>query len=129
MNLDPHSLKRLQEIRRELPEKLSKLDSLSTKEVRPNNKIHAIETEEDPSTLFKELMQASPDGNVPKHMIVRLKEIEKKSLCQRTNEPVTQSTDQKTIKANLSSQQRQAQKHEEQSLYTSFKRLLLEEED
>lgn len=38
---------------------------------------HRLETEENPENLFRELMQASPDGSVPVHLLERLRELER----------------------------------------------------
>ena len=129
MTLDPHSLKKLQELRRELPKELPKPHVSSEKENQLNKNLHPIETEEDPNTLFKKLMQVSPDGNVPKHMLTRLKEVESKNLHQDINESTINSKIQAKKKGNFADQVRKQEKDQENSLYTSFKRLLLEEED
>ena len=37
---------------------------------------HPLETETDPQRLFEQLMQASPDGTVPPHLLERLRQLE-----------------------------------------------------
>jgi hypothetical protein len=45
-----------------------------------------VETEEDPQALFRELMQVSPDGQVPPHWMERLKELEHRQQENRLQE-------------------------------------------
>jgi hypothetical protein len=45
-----------------------------------------VETEEDPQALFRELMQVSPDGQVPPHWMERLKELERRQQEDRLQE-------------------------------------------
>ncbi|MFM7086744.1 MAG: hypothetical protein ACKOXO_07130 [Cyanobium sp.] len=83
MPLDPRSRERLAALGRSLPQ------PLPTPEPPPRSKAaaeaprHAVETEEDPEQLFRELMAASPDGRVPPHLLDRLRQLEKGRQQQR----------------------------------------------
>ena len=89
------------------------------------HKLHPIETEEDPERLFQELMKASPDGTVPKHLMDRLKSIEKTdALINREtskNRNIKAEPDSKKIKSSEI-------EIEEEKLYIAFRSLLLEED-
>ena len=77
MSFDSHSLERLRELGRKLPNSLpvpNTKSSKTTKDTKGN--LHPIETEQDPKKLFGELIKASPDGKVPAHLIDRLKKTE-----------------------------------------------------
>ena len=112
MTFDPRSIQRLQDLGRQLPKELPQ-PSTSKK----NSNLHPIETEQNPQTLFKHLMNASPDGNVPSHLMNRLKEIETKQTHQTNSQPPDSKSQQ--LKNEI----------EEDILYASFHRLLLEDED
>ena len=72
MTFDSHSLERLKELGRKLPKEISKPQSNELK----NQKLHPVETETNPEQLFREMMEISPDGNVPPHLLERLKKLE-----------------------------------------------------
>ncbi len=76
MSFDARSLERLQALGRQLPKPLPRPEPAQGTPARPQEKQHAIEREEDPDQLFRELMQASPDGTVPPHLLDRLRELE-----------------------------------------------------
>ena len=78
MSFDSHSLERLRELGRQLPKPLPCPDVNISENPPANKRRHRVETEDDPQALFKELMQVSPDGNVPPHLMARLREIEAK---------------------------------------------------
>ncbi len=125
MTFDSHSLERLQALGRKLPKELAKPNVLSKNDVKKSSELHPIETETDPKLLFKELIQASPDGNIPSHLMTRLKELETSQYSrinnQSTNTPLQNTKDL--------SRQKNKQESEEEILYASFERLLLENED
>ena len=75
MTFDSHSLERLKELGRKLPKELSKPQSIELKNQKNEKyqKLHPVETESNPEQLFRELMEISPDGNVPPHLLERLK--------------------------------------------------------
>ena len=75
MSFDARSLERLQQLGRSLPQ------PLPTSEPTPaptpaSAQRHRVETETDPQALFRELMQVSPDGTVPPHLMDRLRQAE-----------------------------------------------------
>jgi hypothetical protein len=121
MTLDPKSAQRLQELGRRLPEALP---TPTEKETTSPRKLHAVETEENPEELFRQLIQVSSDGNIPAHLMDRLKLIEKQSLNKSKNEvqnisKLSIKTNKKTKSPNLS----------ESSLYVEFQQMLLEQDD
>ena len=122
MTFDPRSLEHLQKLGRQLPQELPK-PSIANQKSREDGrkKLHPIKIENDPNTLFQELIKASPDGNVPSHLIDRQKRLEKKQLDKSSNHPI--------IKDDASSRKQPNKKSQEESLYASFHRILLEDED
>lgn len=84
MSFDARSLERLQALGRQLPQPLPRPEPAAPSS-RPEPKLHAIEREQDPDQLFRELMQASADGTVPPHLLDRLRllEQERASLPKR----------------------------------------------
>ena len=74
MSFDSRSLDRLRELGRSLPKRLPEPESAVTPKARQVR--HKVETEQDPDVLFRELMQVSPDGQVPEHLMARLKQLE-----------------------------------------------------
>ena len=111
MSFDPKSLKRLRELGRTLPQSLPIKENLSSFNKKTTSKSHPIETEQDPKKLFKELIKASKNGQIPSHLINRLKSLETKELEGERN-----------IKSNS------PEDLGEKDLYVDFNRLLLEEE-
>ena len=112
-----------------LSKQLSKEDDQPT-QIKKNakkigHKLHPIETEEDPERLFQELMKSSPDGTVPKHLMDRLKSIE------RTDALINRETSKnRNIKAEPDSKKIKSSEIEieEEKLYIAFRSLLLEED-
>jgi hypothetical protein len=80
MSFDARSLERLQQLGRSLPQALPKPEPKTTgtpSEPTPASaKRHRVETETDPQALFRALMQVSPDGTVPPHLMDRLRQAE-----------------------------------------------------
>lgn len=89
MALDPRSMERLEALGRTLPKKLP-LPEPSTGKVgasrdqagveppkasRPRGR-HPVEEAREPEDLFRALIQASADGNVPPHRLDQLRELE-----------------------------------------------------
>ncbi|NDG75626.1 MAG: hypothetical protein EBX49_09900, partial [Synechococcaceae bacterium WB8_1B_136] len=68
MSFDARSLERLQQLGRSLPKPLPKPDAAPAPPPA-SQKRHRVETETDPEALFRELMQVSPDGSVPPHLL------------------------------------------------------------
>ncbi len=111
MSFDSNSLKRLQELRPKLPKNIDLQNNSSKSKQRENSNLHIIETEENPQKLFKELIKASTNGEIPTHLINRLKALEAKESEKGTK-----------VKNKL-------RKHiDENELYISFRQLLFDEE-
>ena len=129
MSFDSHSLERLRELGRKLPNSLPVPNTKSSKANQNTKaKLHPIETEQDPKKLFGELIKASPDGKVPAHLLDRLKKTESLNL---EKQPLKVSfsqldTKQRAVKSKNKSTNLNLP---EDDLYISFERLLLEEDD
>ena len=124
MVLDPENIKRLQDFNKRL-ENPSKATHVQTKRTNPlKQSLHPIETEENPQQLFRELMKASANGDVPAHLMKRLKELE---IKQRNAHPPSLKQGNKH-NSNLP-YTKTNEIHPSSELYTAFKMLLLEEED
>ena len=119
MTFDSHSIERLKELGRKLPQELSKPKSNKLKDLKEvkNNKLHSVETETNPEQLFRELIEISPDGNVPPHLLEKLKELESNRAKKSSNaDPLT---NENSIESSF---------NESQNLYTQFAQFLLEDD-
>jgi hypothetical protein len=79
MSFDARSRERLQALGRSLPQKLPApaLRPTAAAEMAPEARPrHRVESEQDPVALFHALMEASPDGSVPPHLLDRLRSLE-----------------------------------------------------
>jgi hypothetical protein len=92
-----------------------------------------VETETDPQALFRELMQVSPDGSVPPHLLDRLRQAEAdqqraRQAEQRQSTPQGQGLQPRGASNELrpNRQRRAPASSEELELYTAFQQLLLE---
>ncbi|MFM7311938.1 MAG: hypothetical protein ACKO0M_02025 [Cyanobium sp.] len=91
MSFDARSLERLQQLGRTLPQPLPapqpppQPPPSGRPEAGPpgGGRRHKVETETDPEALFRELMQVSPDGSVPPHLLDRLREAEQDQARRR----------------------------------------------
>ena len=119
MTFDNHSLERLKELGRKLPKEISKPHSNELKKQKENKKqkLHAVETESNPEQLFRELMEISPDGNVPPHLLERLKKLE------RNNVTIYSDSD-----PDINENYKDSSNEDSFNLYTQFKQFLLEDE-
>ena len=118
MSFDPRSLERLQELGRQLPKPLE--PPTPQPQAKPQRQ-HRVEIEEDPEELFRQLMQVSPDGTVPEHLMARLRQLE----AQRKRQPMEPgSTPTNTKKA-----ANKVASNQDDSLYSEFEQMLLEEDD
>ena len=119
MTFDSHSLESLKELGRKLPTELSKPQSnkLKNQKEEKDQKLHSVETETNPEKLFRELMEVSTDGNVPPHLLDRLKKLETNYL------KISSNTDQ-----NISKKSKDLSPEESLSLYTQFQQFLLEDD-
>ena len=119
MTFDSHSLERLKELGRKLPKEISisKQNESKTPKETKKPKLHPVEVETNPEKLFQKLMEISPDGNVPPHLLERLKELE-------SNRRQITSTNSQNVKKNS----QDLSSLDSQGLYTQFKQFLLEDD-
>ena len=119
MTFDSHSLERLKELGRKLPKEISKPQSneVNNKKETKTQQLHPVETETNPEQLFRELMEISPDGNVPPHLLERLKKLESNNVKISTNadQYINENSKDPSIEDTL-------------NLYTQFHQYLLEDE-
>ena len=119
MTFDSHSLERLKELGRKLPKEISKPKSnkLKNQDITKKQNLHSVEIETNPEQLFRELMEISPDGNVPPHLLERLKKIELNRVeISSKKDPVTEEDSQELCI------------DESLRLYTQFQQFLLEDD-
>jgi hypothetical protein len=87
MSFDARSLERLQQLGRSLPQPLPRPDPAQPEpgvaQAAASGRRHKVETETDPEALFRELMQVSPDGSVPPHLMDRLRQAEQEQQRRR----------------------------------------------
>tara|TARA_Y100001968_G_scaffold286783_1_gene287743 strand:- start:684 stop:1049 length:366 start_codon:yes stop_codon:yes gene_type:complete len=119
MTFDSHSLERLKELGRKLPKEISKPKSNEFKNLKQTNqhKLHPVEIETNPEKLFRELMEISPDGNVPPHLLERLKKLESNNLNFSSN-----------ANSGINKNSKDLTNEDSINLYTQFQQLLLEDE-
>ena len=119
MTFDSHSLERLKELGRKLPKQISRPASNEFKNLKEtkNQKLHPVETETNPEQLFRELMEISPDGNVPPHLLERLKKIESNNvkISSNSNPQINENSNDLLDEDAL-------------NLYTQFQQFLLEDD-
>ena len=108
---------------------------------RASEQRHQVELERDPEQLFRELMQVSPDGTVPPHLMERLRGLEANRSAQEASErrapagqsaaPATQSQPGRRSGPGRSTPPRADPRlaAEHADLYTAFHSLLLEGEE
>jgi len=140
MSFDARSLERLQQLGRSLPKPLPKPESPAAA-APASQKRHRVETETDPQALFRELMQVSPDGSVPPHLLDRLRQAETDQQRARQTEQrqaiQRQANQAQSGTAGLqprgasdelrpNRQRRAPANAEELELYTAFQQQLLE---
>ena len=119
MTFDNHSLERLRDLGRKLPKEITKVQSNESKPIKEakKQKLHPVEIETDPEQLFRELMEISPDGNVPPHLLERLKTLESKNVKISSNEDpyINENSKDLSVEDSL-------------NLYTQFQQFLLEDD-
>jgi hypothetical protein len=126
MGLDARSRERLEQLGRRLPQPLPQPDGAAdTAPTSGGHKgpRHRLETETDPQELFRELMQASPDGQVPAHLLQRLRDLE-----QRSSTITLPAASAAATTAGPVSKRRLRPGGEQDPLYVSFEQMLLEDE-
>jgi len=123
MSFDSHSLERLKDLGRKLPKEITKPKLFKQKNLasHENKNLHPVEIEENPEQLFHELMDISHDGNVPVHLINRLKQIE-------THDLEIDSCASDYVNLNIQSEQKKIKDKHSSNLYTEFNHLLLEDD-
>ena len=148
MPLDPRSRERLAALGRTLPQPLPAPEPPRPSRADSSAPRHAVETEENPEQLFRELMAASADGSVPPHLLDRLRHLEKERLRPRPvaqpsgpspvgRAPAGGPTPQETAPRRPQASRRvsgrggraPAPGSEEVELYSAFAQLLLEDEE
>ena len=119
MTFDSHSLERLKKLGRQLPKEISKPEAIEPKNSQKIKKqnLHPVEIETNPEQLFRELMEISPDGNVPPHLLDRLKKLESNNIKIPSNSNVDINEKSKELCINDSL-----------NLYTQFEQFLLEDD-
>ncbi len=127
MSFDAHSRERLEALGRTLPQPLPQPQPAAGSSPRATEKRHRVEVEENPEALFRELMQVSPDGSVPPHLIERLKQLEARQ------QPAAQAPakGRAQVPAKPSPGRDGARRGagpDHGDLYTAFQQLLLEDE-
>lgn len=136
MSFDARSKERLEALGRTLPQKLPLPGSTPPPSGGKPAEAprHSLEKEEDPAELFRVLMQTSPDGTVPPHLLERLRELESSKatpgIGQRSDTAGPQGARTKP-QTGRSNQPRRAKRvgKEEQDLYSAFAQLLLDDDD
>ncbi len=127
MSFDSRSIDRLRALGKQLPQELQIQKSSFKKPLTTDtSNTHPLETEEDPEKLFQELIKASPDGQIPKHLIDRLREVEEKHSIKANSKLLNTPHNKSTSTSHKKSSKT---KLEDDNLYISFQQLLLEEED
>ena len=137
MSFDSRSLDRLRELGRSLPQRLPEPKPSATP--KASQVRHKVETEQDPDALFRELMQVSRDGQVPEHLMARLKQLEEQRSPQTRSVraasadtanlpplPKTQTGQGKTTRPQRPNVPAGS---EEETLYVAFSQLLLEDDE
>ncbi|BEV36367.1 hypothetical protein [Synechococcus sp. M16CYN] len=137
MSFNSHSLNRLRELSRSLPQRLPE-PKMPTRP-KASQIRHKVETEEDTENLFRELMQVSSDGKVPKHLMTRLKQLEQRqAFSSRTinlsseakpNLPLLNKAPAGRSKAVDPQRSKVTASNELDSLYVAFHQMLLEDEE
>jgi len=121
MSFDPRSRERLEALGRQLPRKLPAPEPARPAEADLSpaaaERLHPVETEQDPERLFRELMNVSPDGTVPPHLMDRLRQLE------------TQRRAPNVVRTDPPAPRRPLAGGAHQDLYTAFQQLLLEDEE
>jgi len=142
MSFDARSRERLEALGRQLPQRLPPpvTGPAAPSDAAQGQRRHRVETEQDPQQLFRELMDVSPDGTVPPHLMDRLRQIE-----HRPDQPIQAvsaagaaasappPTGVRAARQSMRSSDREQRfkrsgSPEDNALYTAFQQLLLEDE-
>ena len=119
MTFDSHSLERLKELGRKLPKEILKSQPNESRHPKGTKKpkLHPVESETNPEQLFRELMEISPDGNVPPHLLDRLKKLESNNVKISSN-----------IDQSINENSKDLSDEDALNLYTQFQQFLLEDD-
>ena len=128
MSFDARSRERLQALGRSLPKPLPKPVPPQQSQTKATDKRHRVELEQNPEALFRELMQVSPDGTVPPHLMERLRELESRRQS-ATPAPSIAASPSKLRGRNTAGRADRRTAAEYGDLYTAFQQLLLEDEE
>ena len=128
MSFDARSRERLQALGRSLPKPLPKPVPPQQSQTKATDKRHRVELEQNPEALFRELMQVSPDGTVPPHLMERLRELESRRQS-ATPAPSIAASPSKLRGRNTAGRADRRTTAEYGDLYTAFQQLLLEDEE
>jgi len=135
MSFDARSRERLEALGRRLPQPLPTPTPLQQAKTKATDQRHRVELEDDPEALFRELMQVSPDGTVPPHLMDRLRELEARrqipapNTSRSTPSPAPSKDRTRPSGANTVGRADARTAGEHGDLYTAFQQLLLEDED
>jgi hypothetical protein len=142
MSFDAHSLERLRQLGRQLPQPLPVPEARPPVTPRATEQRHRVEVETDPEELFRELMQVSPDGTVPPHLMARLRDLEARRAPSTTGSGAEPAGGAPAAAGPGAPAQRRSGPgrstvpradprlaSEHADLYTAFNSLLLEDED
>jgi hypothetical protein len=127
MSFDAHSRERLEALGRTLPQPLPQPQPAAGSSPRATEKRHRVEVEENPEALFRELMEVSPDGSVPPHLIERLKQLEARRQP-AAQVPVKGAAQTPVQPSPSRGGPRRGPGPDHGDLYTAFQQLLLEDE-
>jgi hypothetical protein len=130
MSFDARSRERLQALGRSLPQPLPKPEPPKQNQTKATDRRHKVELEQNPEALFRELMQVSPDGTVPPHLMERLRELEcRRQLPAPMPVPIATASPSKLRGRNTAGRPDRRTAAEYGDLYTVFQNLLLEDEE
>lgn len=130
MSFDARSRERLQALGRSLPQPLPKPEPPQQSQTKASYRRHKVELEQNPEALFRELMQVSPDGTVPPHLMERLRELEsRRQSATPAPAPSIAASPTKLRGRNTAGRADRRTAAEFGDLYTAFQQLLLEDEE
>ena len=130
MSFDARSRERLQALGRSLPQPLPKPEPPQQSQTKASDRRHKVELEQNPEALFRELMQVSPDGKVPPHLMERLRELEsRRQSATPAPAPSIAASPSKLRGRNTAGRTDRRTAAEYGDLYTAFQQLLLEDEE
>lgn len=130
MSFDARSRERLQALGRSLPQPLPKPEQPQQSQTKASDRRHKVELEQNPEALFRELMQVSPDGTVPPHLMERLRELEsRRQSATPAPAPSIAASPTKLRGRNTAGRADRRTAAEFGDLYTAFQQLLLEDEE